>query len=358
MSRTKYIVDLKQYGNNIKNIRESLNPTTKILLTLKCDAYGLGAVKLAEVAEKQNVAYFGVASIEEALELREAGIETNILLFSEPFLDDLKKIVTLNITPTLFKPSSAYLLNEISKKKGIITNFHFKLDTGMARNGTNPEQAYTDIQYILNLPYLKLESIYTHISDGSKPYSSYTHNQNRQFVKFIQKVKLLSKNSYTIHIANSDTTLNFPQYQYDMVRIGLHSYRHIMTLMSKVLLLKLMDLGDFIGYERSYTLKRKAIIAIIAIGYGDGIPYQLSNKGTVLINGIEYPIVGKVCMDHIMVNLGPNSGKVSEGDDVVIIGKQKQQQISLEKVARISGNIPYSIMTGISKRVPREYVSN
>ena len=220
MTRAKYIVDLGQYSRNIKKIKDSLNPNTKLLLTLKCNGYGLGAINLAKVAEHQNVDYFGLATIEEAEELRKAGIKTNILLLSELYPESISKIINLNITPTLFNLPAASFLNKISKEKGIITNFHFKLDTGMGRNGSNPEQAFSDIQHILNLPYLNLESIYTHMADGSKPYSSYTHNQHRQFIKFVQKVSLVSGKSHKIHIANSDTSLNFPQYQYDMVRNG------------------------------------------------------------------------------------------------------------------------------------------
>ncbi len=355
MKRAFAEINLKTYHQNFINIQKKLSPKTKILAIIKADAYGLGAVPMAKAASRAGAVYLGVAWLTEAIELRLNNITSPILLLSEPIKDFTIEIVGLNITPTIYTKEFAYQLNSACQKLKKKNKVHVKIDTGMNRIGCSMTTAIELIKYVLTLPNLEIEGLYTHFATADKSNSEYFYFQFNNFQKILNEIKKEKIHIPLIHTANSDATINYPESHFDMVRLGISLFKNTLTFKSYVGFIKKIPAQSQISYGGTYQTAQPTYLATIMVGYADGLPRSLSNKGRVLIKGESYPIVGNITMDMTMINIGENPLSIKKGDEVVLIGKQLTKEITIDEIALTANRVNYEILTGISKRVNRIY---
>lgn len=349
-------VDLDAIRHNLIKIKEHVK--RKLLVVIKANAYGHGALKVAQ-ATHHIADYFAVATIEEAIALREADIKNPILILGYVSPEYFSELVKYDIEQTVFDYESAKLLAKMGGKA------HLAVDTGMGRIGFMPDdEGLRTIKKISELEGIKLEGIFTHFSTADEKDKSFT---NEQFELFSNFVKRLEENGVHIpikHVANSATIVDLPHFGLDMVRSGIITYglkpsgdvgdldiKPALKLKTHVVHVKKVPKGTPISYGRTYVTDKERVIATIPVGYADGYPRALSNKGRVVINGCYAPIVGRVCMDQFMVDVThiPN---VKVGDMVSLI----DEMIPVEEIAGIEGTINYETVCKISDRVPRVYL--
>jgi len=363
-SRNTWVeIDLNVYSHNLRYFSDSLFPT-KIMPVLKANAYGHGAVQLAKKAEKSGVDYLATAFLEEALELRENGIKIPILVFnyfSEKYVD---YFVTNNITATLYCLEQFKVLESELKNKGLKLKIHINVDTGMGRLGYKPDKALELFKKADESNFFEVEGVYTHFSDADNIDGDFTIEQNERFKYFISK---LYRKPKIIHNCNSAASVFFSDLKMDYSRIGLASYglqpssmkrddniKPVLSWHSVVSFVKELFPGDTISYGKTFVAKKRMKAATIPVGYADGYPRSLSNKGYVLIKGKRCKIIGRICMDQFVVDV-THLPDVKIGDQVVLIGKQGTAKISVEELAELTDTINYEIVCGITQRVPRKY---
>ncbi len=355
--RTSLIVDLQKFVHNIRKVKARLPQGVKFLAVVKADGYGHGAVALSNVAKEEGVDYFGVATAAEAIELRESGIRTPILLLGEPTdWERIKTIIYYGITLMVY---SEEFLNELLRVTGTYkkkVKVHLKVDTGMTRLGVKAEDAVAFAKKIKADPYLELEGLATHLADADNEDVSYSKKQIETFEKVISDLSKAGIEIPIKHAANSAGTVNHLRPFFDMVRVGIDLYRGIMSFTAKVLYVREIESEEHVGYCLTYKSDKSMRVAVISVGYADGYSRALSNKGRVLLNGKSCPIVGNVCMDMIMVAI-PDDLEVSVGNDAVLIGSQLDEEITVNEIAQRVGTIEYEVMTSIGKRVARIYRS-
>jgi alanine racemase len=358
-------INITNLKSNIEAIKGYIGPYAKFLAVVKADAYGHGLKEIAPYLD--NVDGFGVANIEEALTLRELGISKHILIMGDIFPSDIKEIVHFDIIPSVSNIESARLISKEGTREDKIVSIHIKVDTGMGRFGFMPEELVKSIDEILSLPNLKLEGIFSHFSTAGVD-KNYV---DIQFKRFIELISILERKRvfFSIrHIANSPATLLYPYTAMDMVRVGIAMYGinpndisapvnliPVMSLKSKILTIRDIPKDWSVGYDRTFISNREIRIGIIPIGYGDGIPFQLSNNGYVLIRGKRAPIIGRICMDYTIIDL-TNIPEVGVGDEVILIGKQGEDTISVRKIADWCRVIPYTIVTSLKGRIKRKLI--
>lgn len=350
-------IDLGAIRNNLINIKKHVQK--KLLVVIKANAYGHGAMRVAE-AVCDIADYFAVATIEEAIQLREIGIKTPILILGYVSPEYFSDLVKYDIDQTVFDYESALLLAKAGGKA------HIAIDTGMSRIGFAPnDESVEIIKKINELDGIKIEGIFTHFSTADEPDKSFTMKQFEIFNDFVKK---LEDNGVYIplkHVANSAAIIDMPQTTLDMVRCGIITYglkpsddvgdieiTPALKLKSHVVNVKKVPKGTPISYGRTYVTDAERVIATIPVGYADGYPRALSNKGRVVINGKFAPITGRVCMDQFMVDVTdiPN---VKVGDTVGLI----DEMIPCEEIAKIEGTINYETVCKISDRVTRIYLN-
>lgn len=362
-------IDLKKLRKNIQRIKKIISPKTKFMAIVKANAYGHGAVEVAKTAESAGVDFLGVATLGEALELRSAFIKSPILVLSETAHEHVQRLIDADITQTVYSFELAQLLSDTAKQKNAAAKIHIKVDTGMGRVGVLAENAPALIKKIASLPNLNIDGIFTHFSKADSTKSDFTKKQFNKFMSVIKQVEAMGIRIPIKHAANSAATLYFPETQLDMVRIGICMYglypaknirknigiEPVLSFKTKVIYVKEVPKGTPISYGATYTTPSKKSIATLPVGYADGLPRGLSNKGHVLIKGKRFPIIGNVTMDMTLVDTSRD--KIEVGDDVVIIGCQGKQQITSDEIAEQNKTINYEIICGIGKRVPRVYIS-
>ncbi|MCS7231902.1 MAG: alanine racemase [Elusimicrobiota bacterium] len=355
---------------NIKNIYKFINSgnkKVKICAIVKSNAYGHGLKEVASVIGKvKEVEFLGVTSIEEAILLREMGIKKQILLLGSlyPF-DNFKYLLKYKITPTVASVFLMDKLEEFSKKHNTIIKFHLKVDTGMGRIGILPESIHEFIREYKAKKNLICEGIYTHFSSAAED-KEYTEYQINLFNDVYKKLYLANIKPIYVHTANSAAMLLYKNSLFNMVRPGLLIYgllpfkkaldiiniSNVLSLKSKIVFLKTLPKGRYISYSKTYCTKRKTRVATVPVGYADGFLRSLSNKGKVLVNGKFCNILGRVTMDMIMIDV-THIKDVRVGTEVVVIGRQKGNSISVEEVASTAGTINYEITARLSERIPR-----
>ena len=358
-------VNLNNISFNIKQIKSYVGENVEIAPVIKANGYGIGAVKLKEVLEKNNVKFIFVAIPEEAIELRNNGFKTNIIVLNEILPEEAKKIVEYNLTACVSEINIAKSLNEYSKRKKIISKIHIEVDTGMGRVGLKPEDVLDFVKKVKNeFTNLEIEGLFTHFSSADS--NDYT---NKQINIFDNVIECLNKDGYNfkfIHASASGGILKFKNAHYNMVRPGIVTYgylpdesmkniielRQATKLKSSIVFIKEVEANTSISYGRTYTTSKKTKIATIPMGYADGIRRSLSNKGKVFINNKFAPIIGNVCMDNFMVDV-TDIPDVNVGDDVVL---WDNENITLEDYAKNYESINYEVLCNISNRVPRKYV--
>ena len=304
-----------------------------------------------------------MANLKEALELREAGITSPILILTESPTSVMDEIIQYDLSQTIYSFTEAQALSEEAQKRNKSACVHVKIDTGMGRVGVRPSEANAFIAKLSSLPGLKLEGVFTHFAKAEDPDDSFTKEQFQKFSRLISKID----NIPIKHSANSAGVLFHPETHLDLVRVGLMMYglypqgnsRRVINLKpalsfkSRVAYLKKVPAGTPLSYGCTYTVPQETNIATIPVGYADGFSRRLSNRGQVIIRGQRFPVVGRVTMDLTLVDVG--SSNVAVGDEVVLIGEQNGQIISADEVAALEDTISYEVVCGIGKRVPRIY---
>lgn len=343
MNRITIKIHLDQYKANLKRLAASLPTTCCIMAIVKADAYGHGAIDVAKAAIEEQVRYLGVATISEYNSLYQAGINYPTLLLSEPVFIETDTELAKNLTYTVYTIDFIKRLEEFASRSSNFIKIHLKVDTGMNRLGIHSRHTSEMLSLIQKCPHLYLEGLYTHLSQSEISSSGFTQKQLKDFLKIRKLVEVP-----LIHSANSGGIRYFPDSYFSMVRVGLDSYQNVMEVMSRVLLIKDIPAGESVGYDAQFTASENINIAIISAGYADGISTSFKT-GHVFIKGNRYPIIGKICMDMFMVNLGNNDMKVRCGDEVTILGRTST---TLEEWAAISGLNPREItcLIGNGKR--------
>lgn len=372
LSRAYAQIDLDALRSNFELVRRRIAPTCKIMSVVKADAYGHGVIPVARTLRDSD--YFAVACHREAMELRDAGIETPVLIlgYTDPSLAPC--LAEHRLTQCVFNAAYAKALQE-NLPNGKTLKIHLKIDTGMSRLGfythTADDAARTaeEIEALLTqTPSLDAEGIFTHFSSSE---SHETERTEEQFAVFMQLLALLERRKITFalrHCCNSAGVLYHPDKHLDMVRPGILLYggspdpdrrleeKPILSLKARVAQIRDLRPGDVISYNETFRAERPMRIAVICIGYGDGYPRALSGKTCVIADGKAVPILGRVCMDLCMIDATDRS--LSVGDEVTLIGSQQDQAVTAADLARLTDTIDYEILCHIGKRVDRVYISN
>lgn len=360
-------INLDAIRKNIELMRSYIPKGKKLLAVIKANAYGHGAIEVAEALD-DLADYYGVACIDEAVELRNAGIKKPILILGMTDESLFEDIVKYDITQTIFTLEQGKALSRAAEECGKTAKLHIKIDTGMNRIGFPcKRESIPDIVEITKQPNLDVEGIFTHYFKADERDKSVAV---RQLNDFTQMVKWLEERGVTFsirHISNSAGIMEMPNDTYDMVRSGISTYGlypsdemdkeacvlyPAMELKSHVTCVKTVKSGETIGYGGTYTLSGDKRIATIGVGYADGYPRALSNQGRMLIHGEYAPIVGRVCMDQTMIDVS-GIQNVKVGDEVVLVGTQGNRQLSVEELSGMSASFNYEFVCDINRRVPR-----
>ncbi|WP_455714333.1 alanine racemase [Anaerosporobacter sp.] len=367
--RVEASINLDAICNNIDEVRRNINANTKIMAVIKADGYGHGAVALA-TALKDKVDAYGVAIIEEGIELRLAGFEKPILILGFTPHEQYEDLVKYDIIQTVFQYDMAKCLSDIAVSLGKQAKIHIKVDTGMTRIGfKDTEESIQIIKEISKLPNIIIDGLFTHFACADEADKTSARKQLSRYLTFVDKLEKEGISIPVKHVSNSASIIDLPEANLDMVRSGISTYgmypssevnkkklllQPALTLICNVVYIKGVEAGTGISYNNTYITNRNSVIATIPVGYGDGYPRSLSSKGRVLIHGKSAPIVGRVCMDQFMVDI-TDIPDVKEGDKVTLIGQDGDESISIEEVADLAGSFNYELVCDIGKRVPRVY---
>lgn len=368
--QTHAIIHLDNIRFNIEGIRRAVGPQRKILIAVKANAYGHGAVKVSQMAEKIGVDWLGVATVPEGLQLREAGIKLPVLKLSPAFPEEMSAAVRNSITLTVCERENIDELQKICQQAGLTTNVHLKLDTGMGRIGVSIAEAPALASHVeQHCPNLHLQGIFTHLPCSDEADPTFTALQIERFKTIVDDIHtLLGRRVEMVHCSNSGAVLAHQPGWLDMVRPGIMIYGfypdpgtpHTIALkpglsfLSRLSFVKKVTAGTSIGYGRTWVAPEDTWIGTFPAGYADGFNRLFSNHGRVLINGQSYPIVGRVCMDQSMVNLGPATA-IKTGAEVVLIGKSGIEEITVDEWAKALNTITYEVTCQINSRVERLY---
>jgi len=351
-------VNLENFKYNINSIKSKITNNTKIMPVIKANAYGTYINTRLDIINEFDIV--AVAISDEGKKLREIGYKKEIFILNQPDFEEIDEIIENDLTIGVSNKEFIRILGT----KNNYFRVHLEIETGMGRTGIHPDSVKEYVDLIMQYPNIKIEGIYTHMSAADSDYE-YTKKQIQSFEKALKIVKQKVENLKYIHAEASNGLINFSEAQYNLVRPGIIMYgyssgdgildkinlRPVCKLKSKITFLKTVKVGTSIGYSRSFITKRETKIATIPIGYADGLRRELSNGGKVYINGNIARIIGKVCMDGIMVDV-TDLNKVNIGDDVWI---WDNENITLDEVAKECGTINYEIMSTISSRVPRVF---
>lgn len=357
-------VNLDNLAYNFRQVRSRVADKTKVLVTVKADAYGHGLVKVAKKLVACGVDYLGVASIDEGIKLRKAGIRKPILLLGLILKSDIRPVFTYQLIPTVCDLSLAVSLNRQAQALKQKIPVHIKVDTGMGRIGVQLHEAFALVCQISKLKNIQIQGIFTHfpLADLDR---KFTQQQIDSFNALVGDLNKTGIKIPLVHAANSIGLISHPKSHFTMVRPGLVIYglypkkdlglvlKPVLSLKTRVIFVKRIKAGCGISYGLTYRTKRAANIVTLPVGYGDGYPRNLSNLARVLIGNKSFKVSGRVCMDQIMVDVGNYKAKV--GEEAVLIGRQGKEQITAEELAQLSGTISYEIVCGLGSRIPRIY---
>ena len=367
--RVRADINLDAIARNVDEIKKHLKPGVKLAAVIKADGYGHGAVPVAETVY-ELADWFAVSNIEEALELRANGIKKPILTLGYTAPLQLEEAIRNDITLTLCDMESAEEISEVASSLGMTANVHIKVDTVMGRIGFPAEETFS-VQAVqaVRLPHISATGVYTHFARADETEKTATEVQYKKFMEFIASLEKQGITGLLRHAENSAAILCLPEYQLDMVRLGISLYgmypstevapeeialTPAMEIKSHIAFLKTVPAGTEIGYNATYVTTEPRRIATVPVGYGDGYPRSLSNCGRILLHGKSVPIVGRVCMDQMMVDVTDIPG-VLVGDTVTLVGTDGPETITVERIAQVAGTFNYEFICGISRRVPRIY---
>ncbi len=367
-------VDLDRFAANLRAVRAFIargreeGRAPEILLVVKADAYGHGAVEMADAAEREGVAHLGVATLHEGIQLRQAGCRLPIVVLSPLLQSEIAEAVAHRLDPTVCDLEFARALSAAASNGGGPQRCHVEVDTGMGRIGVREEEAEPFLSGLAALPGLRLASVYTHFPDADSQDLAFSRDQVRRFDALLARLAARGIRPPRVHAANSAGTLNLPEAHFDTVRVGLVAYGHqpqrasngialkpVMSFKSRLVQVRDLPAGSPVSYGRTHVTSRPTRVGVVAVGYGHGYSWLLSNRGAMLVGGRRAPIIGRVTMDLTMVDLN-EVPDAAVGDEVVLFGDQHEESLPLEEVARGSETIPYEVMCTIGKRVTRIYV--
>ena len=367
-------IDLDAIAFNIESIKKNISINTQIVAVIKADGYGHGAIPIAKMLESDSHVWgYAVATATEAMELRNSGIKKPILILSYTFVSDYRELIENEVRIAVFTQEMAAALSDTARKLGKCCKVHIKVDTGMTRIGVQPNlDAIELIRQISELENIEIEGIFTHFARADEKDKSKAYEQLNKFNAFLTQIEETTAMKIPIrHCSNSAGIAEIPEANMDMVRAGIILYglwpseeveedgkitlKPALSLKSKVVYVKTVPAGQEISYGGTFTTKRETRVATICVGYGDGYPRSLSNKGYVLINGQRAPILGRVCMDQFMVDITNVTGDVRTESVVTLIGKDGTEEITMETLGALSGRFNYELACDLGKRIPRVY---
>jgi alanine racemase len=366
-------ISLDNFKDNFFQFKQFVHPHSKIMVVVKADGYGHGAVEIARTAILSGADYLGVALLDEALQLREAGILNPILILGYTPARSVKEAILQNITLTVFDND---MLNEIIIQANHLSktaSIHIKIDTGMSRIGvSSPEEALILAKKAISAPYVYLEGVFTHFANADNADPTFTYTQFQKFQNVIAFLETEKIDVPLKHCCNSAATMKFKEMHLDMVRIGVALYglypvallkehpiqlKQAMCFKTKIVAVKKVCATQPISYGCTWKSEKESVIATLPLGYADGFSRLLSNRGQVLIHGQKASITGRVCMDQTMIDV-TDLENCSVGDEVTIFGHSYSSFQSVDQIAELMGTINYEVVCLIGKRVPRVYFKN
>lgn len=361
-------VDLDAFRRNVGSVAAMLPESSRMIAVLKADAYGHGAVELARVCESEKVGMLAVALVEEALEIKNAGVSLPILILGPLDKAQLIRAIHERFVIGIIGPEELMLLDAITMDKGLPVRIHLKLDSGMNRMGLKEEDLDLAVAVLERNRFIHLDAIYTHFANASDPDDPFTAVQVDAFHRMTEHLRTLGIEAPLQHAANSAATVRRLVKPGDYARVGIVLFggesldsgesrlEPILTLRSRVARIKRIEPGDSVGYGTTFTASEPMTVATIPVGYADGYNRALSNRGTVLIRGMRAPVIGRVSMDLITVDV-TEFPVVEVGDPVTLIGRNGNEEVSAEEIAQLLGTISYEVFCAISSRIPRLYRS-
>lgn len=359
-------INLTQFKKNIAIVRSHIKDSL-FCLPVKANAYGHGLYEIANVAQEEGIDYLAVAHLQEAIILRQNNIHIPILVLGAIHEDQVRHLIDFDLDISISSKFKAQMVVNECKKLHKKCRIHLEVDTGMHRTGVRPDTAIDLFDYIKKSGYFNVIGIYSHLVSADQSENPFNEKQIEKFYQLMEHPIFQGENIIW-HLANSGGTTFFSKTHLHMVRPALITFGYLQaqypstlegikscfSIKTKVAYFKVVEEGEGIGYGHSFVTKKKTRIVTIPVGYGDGYRRSLSNKGEVLIRGKRFPIVGAICMDQFMVDIGNN--EVYVGDEVVLIGKQGNEEITLQEVATLCDTIPYEILCLFNNRMQRVYI--
>jgi len=359
-------IDLAQFKKNLHILQQWIGGR-KLCLPVKANAYGHGLVPIARAAIEAQVDYLAVSCLQEGALLRQAGIASPILVLGAIHEDQLQELISYQLEFTLSSRYKAELTVRKCEELQLACKVHLEVDTGMQRTGVRPETAAALLDDLYASPWIEVVGVYSHLATADEPGNAFANAQIQAFRDFVARDVLRDGRKPLIHLANSGGVCFYPEALLDMVRPGLLAFGYappglppalaglapFFAVKAKVSYFKVVRKGQGISYSHTHTTARDTRIVTIPVGYGDGYRRSLSNRSDVLIRGRRHPLVGNVCMDQFMVDLGQDEAYV--GETVTLIGRDGDQEIALAEIARLCDTIPYEILCGFNDRLPRSY---
>jgi len=376
-------IDLNAYAHNIRELRRITQPAARLMAVVKANGYGHGAAEVARTALRNGADYLGVARLHEAVELRKAGLDAPILIFGYSPPGSAPTLIDYDLSQTVYSPTTAAALSGQAARRGKKIKIHIKVDSGMGRLGLLLDQpaggnshnipavgTVSEVETISRLANLEVEGIFTHFATSDSADKSYANSQLKRFMDFLDLLDRAGLMPPIRHAANSGAVIDMPEAHLDMVRPGIATYglypsdevnkghvplQPVMTLKSRIIHLKKVPAGFHISYGITYRTKKSTTIATVPVGYADGYNRLLSSRGHMLLHGQRVPIVGRVCMDLTMLDVG-GLKDVKIEDEVVVFGQQGDGSVTADELAATLNTINYEIVTSITARVPRVYL--
>ena len=378
-NRTWAEVDLDILAENIREIRRITSPDAEVMGVVKADAYGHGAVRTARVLLENGASRLAVSMLDEAIELRHAGIKAPILILSQIDRRRIPELLEYDITETVFSAEFAESISEEALRTGKTARIHIKLDTGMGRVGFPAvPDSVPEILKIAGMPGLFPEGIFTHFATSDEPDNEYCERQFEKFMTTVGELQARGLRFPIRHVCNSAALMRFPNMHLDMVRAGLILYgmwpkgcpeayqpitlKPVMTLKTTVIHVKELPEGEAVSYGRHFTAPRKSVIATIPVGYADGYSRRLSNRADVLFRGQRARVIGSICMDMCMIDVTDFEKRPGIGDEIILFGTEtaenRKYSLSVDEISDLLDTINYEITCLVGKRVPRVFLKS
>ncbi len=371
-------IHLSNLRHNVQALRSLLKPDVQLMAVVKADAYGHGALPCTRAVLDAGADTLGVGIVSEGIELREQGIQAPIHVLIGISPDEVDDLIQHNLTTTLHSRSLAETLAQRAGLLGKEMGVHIKVDTGMGRLGIAPDQLPGLVEFVAGLKNIRIESIFTHLSSADDADPGFTQNQIERFQSSLNALKKAKFDVPLAHCANSAALLQFPESQFDLVRPGISLYGAlpapglstvikslttenrkfsllpVMQWKTRILTINSLPKDSPVSYGQKFVTQRDSRIATLPVGYADGLERLLTNRMNILVRGHKVPQVGTICMDMCMIDV-TDIAEAQEGDEVVLFGQQGKETITADEMASQAGTIPYEILCGVGKRVPRIY---